>query len=92
MEQRYHQGDKVKVLVGHKIWMNEGGKIRTIDISPELVGKEAIIEYSYKERYGEDNLLPHYSIKFIHNDASISWFYEVNLELIEKYDTSTNQG
>lgn len=83
MCQVFKKGDLVKVLIGHLMWSYEKDGVKLLDIRPDLVGKEAVIEYSYKERYGKgsENL---YSILFIENGKSVSWKKGSELELVKQ--------
>jgi hypothetical protein len=80
-KQKFKRGNLVKILVGHQIFSNEDGKIKTIDISPENVGREAIIEYSYAERYG-GNDFKSYSVVFLDTGGSMSWQPENQMEFV----------
>ena len=80
MEQKFKRGNLVKVLVGHQIWSNkEGGK----DISPEDVGRTAIIEGSYADLYGGNNR-DSYSIIWTDTGGSLAWKSNNELELINE--------
>lgn len=80
MEQKFKRGNLVKVLVGHQIW-NEKGEI--IDISPDDVGKTALIEYSYNDKYGGGNVND-YSIMWTDTGSSVAWRRTNELELIDE--------
>lgn len=71
MEQKFKRGTLVEVLVGHQVWSSKDG---VIDISPENIGRKAIIEYSYAEKYGgSGNLLNSYSIIYQDTGSSEAW-------------------
>lgn len=46
-------------------------------------GKNAVIEYSYSEKYGNNNCVNHTYSVYVENQGSSSWYYENQLELIE---------
>lgn len=86
--QKYNNGDRVKVSVGHWIISpTENSKLGKFvekyndsfvyDMRPELTEDEATVDYSYAERYGKgDKESSHsYSLKF-DKYGSISWFEE----------------
>lgn len=79
-EQKFKRGNLVKVLVGHRIWDFKRG---AIDISPEYIGRKAIIQYSYAESYGGDNT-DNYSIIWLDSGGSLSWKHESELELLDE--------
>lgn len=83
MEQKFKRGNLVKVLVGHQIWSNKEG---VKDIAPENVGRKAIIEYSYAEKYGggQSSKTNSYSIVWADTGSSESWKDDHELELIEE--------
>lgn len=80
--QKYQKGDRVKVLVGHRIWHFKEGMAGMEDIRPELKDDTATVEYTYGQmsemdnRYskGEDGYKS-YSLKF-DTYGSIAWFDE----------------
>ncbi len=81
--QKFKKGNIVKVLAGNNIWSNDNGKIETIDIRPSDIGRKAVIEYSYAEKYwGND--VKSYSIMFLDTKESIAWKDESELEFIEE--------
>ena len=79
-EQKFKRGNLVKVLVGHQIWSNKEG---VTDISPKDVGRFAIIDFSYAERYGGNNV-DSYSIIWCDTGESLAWKYTHELELIDE--------
>lgn len=79
MEQKFKRGNLVRVLVGQQVHTNKGIE----DISPEDVGREAIIEYSYAEEYGGDDINS-YSIIFLDDGSSLAWKSTNELEFIDK--------
>lgn len=80
MEQKFKRGNLVKVLVGHQIWSNKEG---VKDISPEDVGRTAIIEGSYADLYG-GNRRDSYSIIWTDTGGSLAWKSNSELELINE--------
>lgn len=80
MEQKFKRGNLVKVLVGHQIWSSKEG---TKDISPDDVGKTALIEYSYNDKYGGGNVND-YSIMWTDTGSTVAWKSANELELIEE--------
>lgn len=80
MEQKFKRGNLVKVLVGHQIWSNKEG---VKDISPDDVGKIALIEYSYNDKYGGGNVND-YSIMWTDTGSTVAWKSTNELELIEE--------
>lgn len=83
MEQKFKRGNLVKVLVGHQIWSREKGETKTIDISPDDVGKTALIEYSYNDKYGGGNVND-YSIMWTDTGSTVAWKSTNELELIDE--------
>lgn len=79
-EQKFKRGNLVKVLVGHQIWSNKEG---VTDISPEDVGRNAIIEYSYAEKYGGGDV-DSYSIIWCDTGGSLAWKRTNELELLDE--------
>jgi len=75
-EQKFKRGDIVKRNVGHIIWQskpNEEG-VDWIDIEPESANKEAVIEYSYFEKFGgDDSDKNKYSIIMLDTGGSSAW-------------------
>lgn len=64
-EQKYKKGERVKVLVGHRIWSNgmdfpnakllaSDGKFKEYDIRPELTEDIATVEYTYGQMSESD--------------------------------------
>lgn len=80
MEQKFKRGNLVKVLVGHEVWSNKGG---ISDVRPEDVEREAIIEYSYNDKYGGGNIND-YSIIWRDTGSSMAWKGANELELIDE--------
>jgi len=80
MIQKFKRGNKVRILFGHPMW---GAGTDVEDISPEEVGKEAIIQYSYADQYGGTNRKD-YSIVFCDTGNSMAWKSEEQMELIEE--------
>lgn len=85
MEQKFKRGNLVKVLVGHLIWQSKDGEVKWIDIAPNDVGRKAIIEYSYSEKYGDGKPAKNnsYSIVWADTGSSMAWKYDNELELLE---------
>lgn len=80
MEQKFKRGNLVKVLVGQQFWTStEGFK----DISSDYIGKTALIEYSYSEKYGGSNTNS-YSIMFTETGSTLAWKNDNELELIDE--------
>lgn len=80
MEQKFKRGNLVKVLVGHQIWSSKEG---TKDISPDDIGKTALIQYSYNDKYGGGNVND-YSIMWTDTGSTVAWKRTNELELIEE--------
>lgn len=80
MEQKFKRGNLVKVLIGHQIWSNTEG---VIDISPEDIGRTAIIEGSYADLCG-GNDRGNYSIIWTDTGDSMAWKSDNELELINE--------
>lgn len=66
MEQKYKKGERVRVLVGHRLWssdplfkggkvLSENGKFKEIDINPELTEDTATVEYTYGQASETDS-------------------------------------
>lgn len=51
-------------------------------ISGEYKGKQAIIQYSYKDKYGGDDINS-YSVVFVETGHSVAWLTTSELELVE---------
>jgi len=83
MEQKFKRGNLVKVLVGHQIWRLEKGGVQIIDISPGDVGRTALIEYSYNDKYGGGNVND-YSIMWTDTGETVAWKSANELELIDE--------
>jgi hypothetical protein len=79
-EQKFKRGSLVEVLVGHQIWSSEDG---VQDMSPKDVGRKAIIEYSYAEKYG-GNDVDSYSIIWQDTGSSLAWKRANELKLIDE--------
>jgi hypothetical protein len=82
MEQKFKRGNLVKVLVGHQVWSSKEG---VIDIAPQNVGRKAIIDYSYAEKYGNGKPSKNnkYAIVWADTGSSEAWKDDDELELIE---------
>lgn len=80
MEQKFKRGNLVKVLVGQQVWASTE---RLKDISSDYVGKTAVIEYSYAEKYGGDNTNS-YSIMFTDTGSTLAWKNDNELEFIDE--------
>lgn len=80
MEQKFKRGNLVKVIAGHQIWTSEEG---FKDISSDDIGKTALIEYSYSEKYGGSNIND-YSIMFTDTGSTLAWRNANQLEFIDK--------
>jgi len=83
MEQKFKRGNLVRKLVGHKIWTPEEGEI---DISSQNVGRKAIIEYSYAEKYrnGQPEEVNSYRILWQDTGHSEAWSSDFELEFLEE--------
>ena len=79
-EQKFKRGNLVEVLVGHQIWSSKDG---VKDISPDDVGRKAIIKYSYAEKYGGSDV-DSYSIIWQDTGSSLSWKSTNELKLIDE--------
>ena len=85
-DQKYNKGDRIRIInYGHQIWEQSGvpGKVKVIDLSPELVGQLGTIQYSYNDEYDkvQRDRPEQYSIKF-DNGREVSWFTLNQLERI----------
>jgi hypothetical protein len=85
-DQKYNKGDRIRIInYGHQIWEQSGvpGKVKVIDLSPELVGQLGTIQYSYNDLYDSKlrRSAEQYSIKF-DNGREVSWFTLNQLERI----------
>ncbi|MBT7928819.1 hypothetical protein HN682_02715 [Candidatus Peregrinibacteria bacterium] len=85
-DQKYNKGDRIRIInYGHQIWEQSGvpGKVKVIDLSPELVGQLGTIQYSYNDLYDSKlrRSAEQYSIKF-DNGREVSWFTPNQLERI----------
>lgn len=78
--QKFKRGNLVKILVGHIIYRNKNG---AFDLRPEDVGRLAIIDYSYAERYGGSDI-DSYSIIWLDTGYSLAWKQTNELEFIDK--------
>jgi len=94
-EQKFKQGDLVRVLFGHPVW---GGTNSPIDLAPYTVGKLAVIEGSYWDLYGymfpqtkknRDSHIDDYSIMFVDTGDSCAWKHTSQLELVSRADVFT---
>ena len=83
MKQKFKRGNRVKILVGSIMWSSKNGKTTTEDMSPEDVGRTALIDYSYSERYG-GNDVDSYSIIWEDNGSSFAWKHTNEMELIDE--------
>jgi len=79
-KQKFQRGNLVEVLVGHQIYDSRKG---IIDISPEDVGRQAIIEYSYNDEYGGGDT-DSYSIMFCDDGNTVAWKSTEELKFINK--------
>lgn len=79
-KQKFKRGNLVEVLTGHQIWSSKDG---VQDISPEDVGRKAIIEYSYAEKFGGSNV-DDYSIIWQDTGYSLAWKRTNELKLIDE--------
>jgi len=84
MEQKFKRGNLVKILVGHIIYDHvEGGWIKK-DISPQDVGRLAVIQYSYGEIYDGRNPDNFKQYQVIYQDTgnTVAWKHDHELELV----------
>lgn len=79
-KQKFKRGNLVEVLVGHQIWSSKDG---LQDMSPKDVGRKAIIEYSFAEKYG-GNDVDSYSIIWQDTGSSLAWKSTNELKLIDE--------
>lgn len=79
-EQKFKRGNLVEVLIGHQIRNSKKG---VQDISPKDVGRKAIIEYSYAEKYGGSDV-DSYSIIWQDTGSSLAWKCTNELKLIDE--------
>ncbi len=79
-EQKFKRGNLVEVLVGNLIWTKERGEF---DMSPDYVGRKAIIEYSYAEKFGGDDV-DRYSIIWQDTGDSLAWKRTNELKFISE--------
>ena len=105
--QQFKKGDIVKRNVGHIIWEIQNGETKWIDIEPESVGKEFVIEYSYFEKYGggeddknkyslislEDGGLSawHSDLTFVREGGSVIW-EQISETVKNRRERNTNMG
>lgn len=80
MEQKFKRGNLVRVLVGHQIFSTTEG---VVDILPNEVGRTAIIEHSYNDKFGGGNV-DDYSIVFTDTGNTLAWKSTNELELIDE--------
>lgn len=76
-----NRGNIVKILFGGYGWSSDEGDY---DTQPEIVGKEAVIEYSYGQKYENGNNIGDYAIMFLDNGCFQAWFRESQLEFISE--------
>lgn len=81
--QKFKRGNLVEILFGHPITSFGDGKTETTDMSPEEVGQLAIIEYSYAEKFGGDDV-DSYSVIFVETGSSIAWKQTNEMKLIDE--------
>jgi len=77
MEQKFKRGNVVKILFGHKSWKSP---TECVDVSPQDVGRLAIIVHSYNERYGGGDVT-NYAIVWHDTGLSNAWKDEDQLEM-----------
>lgn len=83
MTQKFKRGNLVKILVGHQIWECRKEEVKTFDISPEDVGRTAIIKGAYNDLYGGGNT-DDYSIIWMDTGNEEAWKHERELELVDE--------
>jgi hypothetical protein len=82
MDQKFKRGNLVKILIGRQGWTSNGDGWEIQDSRPQDIGKLAVIEYSYAEKYGGSKTND-YSIIFMDNGRSMAWKHEHELELVD---------
>lgn len=80
MIQKFKRGNLVEILVGHQIWSSKEG---VTDISLNDIGKTAIIEYSYAEKFG-GNDVDSYSIIWMDTGGSLAWKKTSEMKLLDE--------
>ena len=86
MEQKYHKGDKVRIVhIGWPMWESENGEQVIYDSKPEYIGHEGEIVGSYDDLYPnpgrEQNGPIGYTIKWPEGTiGTVAWFHEYQLE------------
>lgn len=82
-EQKFKRGNLVEILFGHAcISFGDEGQVTT-DMSPEQVGRLAIIEYSYAEKFGGEDT-DSYSIIFVETGSSLAWKQTREMRFIDE--------
>lgn len=98
-EQKFKQGDLVRVLFGHPIYGKGHGWDNPGDMCPEQVGKLAIIEGSYwdlfsymfpKTEQNRDSHIDDYSIIWVDTGYSEAWKHTNQLQLVLKASWRTS--
>lgn len=83
----FKRGNLVKVLVGHLTYDIVDGKKTERDITPEHVGREAVIDFNYAEKYKwpkpKDENLDSYHMLFLDNGQP-TWKYPTQIELVHE--------
>lgn len=88
---KFERGNLVEITYGHPLYTISGpNKGKVEDICKYKVGKQAVVEYSYAEKYGNPNPAhklqdneQSYAIRFIDNGNGEAWYKEWQLKLIE---------
>jgi hypothetical protein len=81
--QPFNRGDIVECLVGNIMHTTQHGKTTSKELCPENVGKKAIIEYSYNDKYGGGNINS-YCITYLDTFETEAWKQTNELKLVER--------
>lgn len=80
---KYKKGDRVRILTGHVIWELKEKEINTIELSPDQIGRVAIIQYSHAEKYHSESV-DDYAVVFEDNGEYAAWKKPSQMQLIER--------
>lgn len=70
---KFKTGDKVEIVIGNPMWINDGGKVEWFDGAPWKVGKKDIIEQVTKvQGKSEYSLVKHGA-----------WFTDSQLKMVK---------
>lgn len=83
-EQKYTFGDICKIVnYGHKMYnIDINGKYSVIDISPEYIGREVMIDHSSSFMNGLGSTVYTYSTIYTDSASPIAWLHEDQLEFV----------